>query len=80
MRERMPVSSHVLVNDPQALHAPNVRAEHISPSVERVQLPVSVLVSDVHVPLEQVQLVTPRERIPVVSHVSAKSEQAVHAP
>ena len=50
-RERVPDSSHMLLNPPHALHVPVIVAAHpVAPSVSRVHEPVSVAVDGAHAP------------------------------
>ena len=69
-RERVPVSSHMLLNPPHALHVPYVVAAHpVIPSVSRVHEPVSVDVDGAQAADAHAYVVTDRERVPVSSHM-----------
>jgi hypothetical protein len=78
-RLRVPLRSHASAKPPHGLHAPRVGAPHAAPSVSRGQPPVSVSTRSVgtHSPAApQENVVTVRERSPVVAHTDAN----VHAP
>ena len=69
-RERVPVSSHMLLNPPHVPQLPViVAAQPVTPSVSRVHEPVSVVVDGAHAPDAHAYVVTERERVPVSSHV-----------